>query len=132
MTRKFILGTVNLTHYPWLVRYWTLERNLSLPLCLTKTNSNLILNTYYIHRCISHLSAKRFLFAEDRDNYRSLQLIKMQIAREFGVPNPSWYAHNATPIVKTEGISYKRELKDDKRQKTVSSAVRMASMIERV
>lgn len=89
LNRKFMLGTVNLTHYPWLVRYWTLERNLSPPLCQTKITFNCILNTYHIHRCISHLLAKKCLFADDTDNYGNLQLVKMQTATEFGMPNPS-------------------------------------------
>lgn len=39
--------------------------------------------------------------------------------------------HNATSIARTQGIANKREQKDDKRQKTMTSSVRMASIVER-
>lgn len=65
---------------------------------------------------------KKLLFAENENNHRKPQLIKMQWAIDHSVSCPNLYTYKTTPNLSVKN-DHKKRYKDFKSQKTRTSAV---------
>lgn len=75
-------GSVNWTHYPWLVKSYNLEENL---LLFPQASTNCILTS--TDNCRSHPSSKRFHFIEYGKYYRKLHWSKCREQMTLGCTN---------------------------------------------
>lgn len=77
-------GSVNLTHYPWLVKSYNLEKNLLL--LFPQASTNCILTS--TENCRSQSSSKRFHFIGYGKYYRKLHWSKCRDQLTLGCTNP--------------------------------------------
>lgn len=91
----------------WLIRQWTIEKNLLLVHCQNSTNFNCIINTHHNYRWVS---LTQLPFSTHSGHYRNLQPFKIQRTIDYGMTSPNWYIYNTDPA--QNGKRAKPEVQD--------------------